>query len=222
MSGNKWVRGWFVVAMLALLLLPTTASALETMEQLTSKGRANIGFNTSLSYTSATNETVDGERARNATLFFLASPKFGFFFTDRLELTVQPGLLMRRLQRDEETRSTETSGLLDLGINFHLPINKYMAIVPGGGIGGYYGGSSRPTTFVDSDGNVQEVDASTTAFGLDAFGNLNLNYRVTDHTMLLAGVTFHYLFGTERSEDVDGLRVSTLNTSIGAGISYTF
>ena len=66
MSGNKWVRGWFVVAMLALLLLPTTASALETMEQLTSKGRANIGFNTSLSYTSATNETVDGERARNA------------------------------------------------------------------------------------------------------------------------------------------------------------
>jgi hypothetical protein len=30
------------------------------------------------------------------------------------------------------------------------------------------------------------------------------------------------LFGTERSEDVDGLRVSTLNTSIGAGISYTF
>jgi len=220
MSDRKWVRVWFVV--MVLVVLPSSASALETMEQLTSKGRANIGFNTSLSFTSATNETVDGERVRNATLFFLASPKFGYFFADRLELTIQAGLLMRRLQRDEDTRSTETSGLLDVGVNFHLPINKYMAIVPGVGIGGYYGGSSRPTTFVDMDGNTQEVDASTTAFGLDAFGNLNLNYRVTDHTMLLAGLTFHYLLGAERSEDVDGLRVSTLNTSIGAGISYTF
>lgn len=222
MKTNRHAMTLAATAGLLTFLIPTLASA-ETMYQLTSKGRGNIGFNSSLSFTSATNELEGGDTASNSTLFLLAAPKFGYFLANRIELAVQAGILMRRLQRGEDSSSTESAGLLDVGVNFNIPLNQHIALVPGLGLGGYLGGSSRPTTVVNDQDEVQTVNESTSTLGLDLYGQLNLSYRASRKTTLIAGLNLHYLYGTERAESSEeALRVSTLNTSLGVGVAYTF
>lgn len=215
-------RSTLIIALLLTLCTPLAAQA-DTMPELVEKGRANIGFNTAFNFTKTTNQLANDDTATNSTLFLLATPNFGYFLLDSVELTLQTGLLLRPLQRPDGTRNNEMAGLLDVGANLHLPVSEVLAIIPGVGIGAYRGRSARPVTVTDGMGKVTTIDETTRTFGLDAYGQLYIGYVAGMRTKLYAGLTLHYLYGTERtSESGSGLSVSTLNTSIGTGLSYTF
>ena len=201
--------------------MPALAGAY-TMTEMTSAGKANLGVNTSMSFTQARNELQEGGEATNSTFFLLATPKFGYFVMDRVELTLQTGVLMRRLQRTADTRNTETSALVNVGVNYNIPLNERLSLVPGVGIGGYFGGSNRPVTVLGEDGMPRVISESTRARGLDLASQLAIGYRAGEKVQIQAGLTLHYLYGAEFSENVDSLRVSTLHSSLGLGVLYFF
>jgi hypothetical protein len=210
--------------LLTLTLLATPASAYDMFE-MTSKGRGNIGINTSVSLTQSINELESGEQAKNTTFFLLATPKFGYFVSERLEFSTQAGVLMRRLQRDEDSGTTESAALINVGVNYHIPLNANLSLIPGLGLGGYFGRSSRPL-LVDDDMDASTpsklVDETTRSRGLDLFSQFSIGYRATDKAQIQAGLGFHYLYGGEFSDSTENLRVSTLNTSLLVGAMYFF
>lgn len=201
----------------------SSASAYD-MYEMTSGGRGNIGLNTSLSLTQSVNELEAGGQSKNTTFFMLAAPKFGYFVTDRLETQVQAGALLRRLQRSADDGSTETSALINVGINYHIPMNARLSLIPGIGIGGYFGRGSRPALVADTQnpGEFTTIQESTSSRGLDLSSQLSIGYRATEKAQIQAGVGFHYLFGGEFSDSTDTLRVTTLNTSLLVGAMYFF
>lgn len=214
-------KSLFAITMLSSMLLAAPASAYDMFE-MTSRGHGNLGLNTSVSLTQSVNELESGADAKNTTFFLLATPKFGYFFADRLEFSTQAGVLLRRLQRDVDTGTTESAALINVGVNYHVPLNANLSIIPGLGIGGYFGRSSRPVVILDADMNAKTIEESTRSRGIDLFSQLSIGYRATEKAQLQAGLGFHYLYGAEFSENTSNLRVSTLNTSLLVGAMYFF
>ena len=212
-----------ISAFLLLTALALPASAYDMFE-MTSAGRGNIGINTSVSLTQSMNELEGGDSVKNTTFFMLATPKFGYFVSDRLEVSTQAGVMMRRIQREEDTGSTESSALVNVGANYHIPLNANLSLIPGLGIGGYFGRGSRPTVVPDPNDSSQTkiLDESTRSRGVDLFSQLSIGYRAAEKAQIQAGLGFHYLYGAEFTDSSDALRVSTLNTSLLVGVMYFF
>ncbi|MEM1348776.1 MAG: hypothetical protein AAGI01_09490, partial [Myxococcota bacterium] len=76
-----------------------------TYKERTKSGSLGIGATTTLSFTNNTNTNNEGVEARNNTTFLMVNPEFGFFFSDRAQLSITPGFLLLRLQRDAESAS---------------------------------------------------------------------------------------------------------------------
>ena len=216
---RRQIAGLSVV--IALVAISAPASAYDMFE-MTTAGRASGGINTSMSLTRTSSELTDGETALNTTFFLLAAPKFGYFLADRVELSAQAGLIMRRLQRQSDEGNTETAALLNVGLNYHVPLNANLSLIPGFGLGGYFGGGSRPATIVDSQGERIEIEETTRARGVNLSSQLLLGYRATEKAQIQAGVGLNYLYGAEFSENVDALTSSTLNVSMLVSAVYFF
>ena len=212
----------------ALLLVAASASTSFAkspgMNKLTEAGQLGLGFNGAFNFTWVSNDTLEGgDPANNSTLFLLLSPELGYFFSDRAQITFNAGGLVCRLARTAESSNTSTDLLLGVGAKYHVPLTEVFTFIPGVGVGGYFGGASRPIQVTAEDGTITTADESTSTYGLDLNGQLAFGYLVGERTSLITGLQLHYLLGNENISSLDrSLTIQTFNTSLNIGIFYFF
>ena len=220
-------------AALTLVAASETSSYAKSpgMNELTRAGQLGLGFSGSFNYTWLSNDTLNdsltapsGATANNSTLFLLLSPELGYFFSDRAQITFGAGGLVRRLARTEEDSNTSTDLLINVGAKYHIPVTEVFTFIPGVGLGGYFGGSSRPVAIAATDtADPIVADESTSTFGFDLNGQIAFGYLVGERTSLITGLQLHYLIGFENISSIDNsLGVQTLNTSLTLGVHYFF
>lgn len=215
-----------VFGLCTMFAFASTASA-QTIEDLTKQGRLGLGGSGTFNYTSSSNEvvidnTVTNTTANNSNMFLLVTPEFGYFMSDRLQLAINVGFLLRRLQRDAENSNTERDWLFSGGVKYHIPFTDRFSFIPGIGAGFYLGSSSRPLQ-VTIDGKDSIADEDTSTWGFDFNTNLSFGYLVGKRTELQAGLQMHYLYGFENISTVsESLSISTFNVGLNLGIFYYF
>jgi hypothetical protein len=212
-------------AALTLVAASETSSYAKSpgMTELTKAGQLGLGFNGSFNFTWLSNDTLEGDTANNSTLFLLLAPELGYFFSDRAQITFSAGGLVRRLARTDSSSNTSTDLVLGVNAKYHVPLTEVFSFIPGVGLGGYFGGASRPIQVTAEDGTITTADESTSTFGLDLSGQLAFGYLVGDRTSLITGLKFDYLFGQENISSLDNsLTIQTFNTSLNIGVFYFF
>jgi len=198
-------------------------SAPTSLKELTKGGSLGIGATTTLSFTNSLNTNNSGEEVRNNTTFLLVNPEFGFFFSDRAQLSITPGFLLRRLQRDAESASIGRDWVISGGVKYHIDVTQKLALIPGIGGGFYIGSSQRPVEIQSETGMVTIADESTRTFGGNAYAQFMFGYLLGERTTLQAGIVSNALLGRENiSSNNLSNSVRTINTSLNFGIFYFF
>jgi len=211
-----------VAASLALATLWTCpVFAQDTRGNQSKQTATGFGVNTVFNYARSTNEVQDGSKVRNETLFLRLEPQFEYFLADGIPLDVSLGWLHRQLSRgDTEGKAAENDGLLLIGSGLHLPATPKFEIILGVRVGGYMGGSSRPTTIVEN-GMATTITEDTSTRGFAASGTLGSSYQVGDHAQFRAGVTYTGVFGTETITSSDtSLSTTTHNAGLSISLLY--
>lgn len=209
-----------------LLLAMTSQASAQNINDLVSQGNLGIGAGGTFNYTTSSNEQIENTMAAgqvtNSNLFMLVAPEFGYFMSDRLQLAINIGFLLRNIQRDKDSSNAERNYLFTGGVKYHVPFTERFSFIPGLGAGFYIGSSSRPVqTTIENMPTV--VDESTSTWGFDMNGQLGFGYLVGDRTELTAGLQFHYLYGFENIPSVaESLSISTFNTGLNFGLFYYF
>lgn len=216
------------IASCLLLMAMTSQASAQNINDLVSQGNLGMGASGTFNYTTSSNELINtqnkptGDDATNSNLFMLVSPEFGYFMSDRLQLAINIGFLLRNIQRDAENTNAERNYLFTGGVKYHVPFTERFSFIPGLGAGFYIGSSSRPVQ-TNIEGVETIVDESTSTWGFDMNGQLGFGYLVGDRTELTAGLQFHYLYGFENIPSVaESLSISTFNTGLNFGLFYYF
>ncbi|RVU48511.1 hypothetical protein EA187_03485 [Lujinxingia sediminis] len=185
-------------------------------------GRWNTGIDASFARTSASNELPSGRVASDATLFLRVDGSVGVMVVKRLEVGATIGLLVRRLNRDEEAAATETAMTLQPMARYHLPMTDRFSTHVQVSLGPYFGGSSRDITVVEGDQQLR-AEERTRTLGLITSTGLGVGYRVSEGLQVRFGVDLTWLWGRERlSTSDDSLRVTTAHVGTSAGLRYFF
>jgi opacity protein-like surface antigen len=201
---------------------PEQAAAPAPITPLLDRGRLVLGGSGLLSYTNSSNDVSGGANRDNSTLFTRLTPSVGYFVMDRLEVSVTPGLMLRRLDRGSADASAELSWLMEVGARYHYPIFKRLSVYGGVGLGGYFGSSER-TLRAEVDGSQQTLQESTDTLGLATTLNLGGGYMVARRVQLRLGLDMTWLVGQETAPSLeDDLSVSTFHLGLAAGVFYTF
>lgn len=209
-----------------LLLAMTSQASAQNINDLVSQGNLGMGAGGTFNYTTSSNEQIENTVATgqvtNSNLFMLIAPEFGYFMSDRLQLAINIGFLLRNIQRDKDSSNAERNYLFTGGVKYHVPFTERFSFIPGLGAGFYIGSSSRPVqTTIQNMPTI--VDESTSTWGFDMNGQLGFGYLVGDRTELTAGLQFHYLYGFENIPSVaESLSISTFNTGLNFGLFYYF
>lgn len=198
------------------------APAPEPVVPLLEQGRLVLGGSGLLSYTNSSNDVSGGANRDNSTLFTRLTPSVGYFVLDRLEVSVTPGLMLRRLDRGSQDASAELSWLMEVGARYHYPVHKRLSVFGGLGIGGYFGSSDRTLQATIED-ETQTLEESTDTLGLSTTLNLGGGYMVTRQVQLRLGLDMTWLVGQESASSLEkDLNVSTFHLGLAAGVFYTF
>ena len=215
------------LALCAMTFLATSASA-QDIEEMTAQGNLGFGVNATFNYTNSQNQILEGRvatdnSATNANLFMLVLPELGYFISDRVQLALNVGYLLRRLQRDEaQNASTESNWMFTGGVRYHIPFTPRFSFIPGIGAGFYVGSSSRDI-IVNINGVDTTTNEGTDTYGLDLNTTMNFGYLIGERTELQAGFQVHYLYGVESIESAEeNLSVSTFNVGLNLGVFYYF
>jgi hypothetical protein len=186
-----------------------------------------IGLGTNFSYNNSTNELVEpangANEADNSTLFWVLNPEFGWFISDNFQLSINTGVILRLLQREDGTTNMERDWLANVGVKYHIGLNDQFSIIPGFGMGMYFGSSERQLVTTDANGTAKVFDEPTSTLGLDMWAQLMLGYLVGTNTEIQAGFQFRMLYGTETidSQNKD-LSAFTINTGLALNMTYYF
>jgi opacity protein-like surface antigen len=205
----------------------TSKPAPRGKDGLSRKNNFLLGLGTNFSYTTSTNELVvpanGANEAENSTLFWILNPEFGWFINDNFQLSINTGVILRLLQREDGTTNMERDWLANLGVKYHIGLNDQFSIIPGIGIGMYFGSSKRRLVTIDNTGTARVFDEPTSTLGLDLWTQLMLGYLVGTNTELQAGFQFRMLYGTETidSQNKD-LSAFTINTGLALNLTYYF
>jgi opacity protein-like surface antigen len=220
-----------VAAQVPVSATPTTPAAAASKPAPTGKSglsRKNnflLGLGTNFSFTNSTNELVapanGANEASNSTLFWVLNPEFGWFINDNFQLSINTGVILRLLQREDGNTNMERDWLANVGVKYHIGLNDQFSIIPGIGIGMYFGSSERQLVTTDSAGTARVFDEPTSTLGLDLWTQLMLGYLVGTNTELQAGFQFRMLYGTETidSQNKD-LSAFTINTGLALNLTY--
>lgn len=185
-------------------------------------GRWNVGIDASFARTSASNELPSGRVASDATLFLRADGSVGVMVVKRLEVGANIGLLVRRLNRDDEAAATETAMTIQPMARYHLPMTDRFSTHVQVSLGPYFGGSTRDITVIEGD-QQRRAEERTRTLGLITSTGLGVGYRVSEGLQVRFGVDMTWLWGRERlSTRDDSLRVTTTHVGTSAGLRYFF
>jgi hypothetical protein len=183
----------------------------------TRAGNYYLGASVSFDYAGSSNEQINGPSLVNHNFFTRISPKFGYFVIDRLEIGGSLGLLWKSLSRTNEETTTESDLFLEATAHYHVPAGRF-SLAPGLGLGGYFGGSSRPLSV-----NGKATTESTSTRGFQATLYLTGAYQVSDHWQLRSGLSLTGLVGSETVGSVDqSLSSSAFYVGIPVQLNYTF
>lgn len=185
-------------------------------------GRWNTGIDASFARTSASNELPSGQVASDATLFLRVDGSVGVMVVKRLEVGANIGLLVRRLNRDEEAAATETALTIQPMARYHLPMTDRFSTHVHVSLGPYFGGSTREITIVEGD-QQRRAEERTRTLGLITSTGLGVGYRVSEGLQVRFGVDLTWLWGRERLSTSDtSLSVTTTHIGTSAGLRYFF
>lgn len=185
-----------------------------------------IGLGTNFSYNNATNDLVvpanGNTEAQNSTLFWSLVPEFGWFISDNFQLSINTGVILRLLQREDGSTNLERDWLANVGVKYHIGLNDQFSIIPGVGMGMYFGSSERQLVTTDN-GAAKVFDEPTSTLGLDIWAQLMLGYLVSTNAELQAGFQFRMLYGTESIDSLNkDLSALTVNTGLALNMTYYF
>src|SRR5262245_49046675 len=109
----------------------------------------SLGGRTAFSYTGISNQTLSGTDHRNTTLFFRFTPALGLTVYKGILVSASVGLLGNNLTREDGKNATELAALFEFTGHYILPITRRFALLPGLGIGPYFGSSRRALKLMD-------------------------------------------------------------------------
>lgn len=165
----------------------------------------SVGAGTQFAYTGTTNEVLTGPDETNRTFFLTLAPRGSLFVADHVEVALSLGLLSKLAARESGGSVAENNFFFAVSGHYHILIpDSSFAFIPGLGIGGYFGGSSREFTL--DNGNTLDETTATRGFLIN--GHLGIGYHVTDNWRLESGITVGGLFGSEK--------LKSLNKTLGA------
>lgn len=177
------------------------------------------GLGVQFAYTGTTNETLVGEDRTNRTMFARVTPEARLFVIDNLELGLSLGLLSKLSSREGGTQATENNFLFEVSGFYHVPVGAGFALVPGLGLGGYVGGSSRDLLLPDGT----TTDESTSTAGFNATFHLTGAYQPHENWRLRTGLTFGLLVGSESISSQDAsLATSAAHIGLPVELIYLF
>jgi len=170
-----------------------------------------VGLGASFAYTGTNNQTLVGQDVTNRTLFARVTPEGRVFILDNVEIGLSMGLLSKLSAREQDTQATETNFMFEVSGFYHHPIGAGFALVPGLGVGGYFGSSTRDLTLP----NGTSTEESTSTSGFNATLHLGAAYQPHENWRLRSGFTFGFLAG---SEYVDSQDASLSTTAVHIGL----
>lgn len=181
-----------------------------------------VGGRLLFSYSSTKNDTIGAGSESDAVLFSRVAPVVGWFPVERLELNGSLGLLSRSLARTDTKTATENDWVLEVGVRYAAPITDRFAIIPGLGLGAYFGRSERELTATEA-GQTREFTEKTKARGGLLGIYLGVGYQLAEHWQIRSGLVFNGLLGTERVESLDeSLATRSAHVGLPIEIYYTF
>jgi hypothetical protein len=202
---------------------PITADAIEDeMEPAYRSQQLSfaLGLGSQFAYNGTTTETLGGPEITSRTLYLRLAPHLGLFVIDNLEISLDFGLLTKLTAREGDESFTENNFFFELGGHYHVPLgDSAFAIIPGLGLGGYFGaGTSRYATV-----NGTDVTESTATRGFLLNGYVGFAYQPSTHVRITAGLTLGALFGSETiGSQNQSLTTSAATAGLPLSVVYVF
>lgn len=185
----------------------------------TTPGAMMIGGRTAFSYTGTSNETINGTEFSNRTFLYRLTPTFSYLLQGKYLLSGSFGLMGKTLTREGGTRDGETDWLLELSAHYVVPLTERVAFLPGAGIGGYLGGSTKETGGLN--GTTLKEETSTRGLAITLYANIA--YQITSNWQLRSGLALYGVSGSEKADSQDKrLGSSAVHVGLPVEIFYTF
>lgn len=178
----------------------------------------SLGARTQFSFGWASYGRPLGENGTATNLFFRLTPEVSTYVFDRVQVGANAGLYSRLASNTPGDRTTETGMLIELTGYYYAPVSPRFSIVPGLGLGGYFGAGSR--TFTLDVSGVEREDTTTTG-GFSAAIYVGIAYQLLDHFQLRSGLAFNALLGVE-VPDTRGDSLSAYTTHVGIPVELYY
>lgn len=179
----------------------------------------SIGERTAFSYTGISNETLTGEAQSNTTLFFRLTPTLGLTVYKNVLVSASVGLLGDKLTREDGGNATDLAALFEFTAHYILPITRRFALLPGLGLGPYFGSSYRSLKL--ANGRTADESTRTSGFALSAY--LTAGYQLSQRIELRSGLALYGLFQTEHVESANkDLRASAVHVGLPIEAHFHF
>lgn len=182
------------------------------------RGNWQVGGYGTFAYAGSNSDLLSGGEESNRNLFLRLAPHVGYFLMDQVELGASVGILTKSLNREGKTIASETDFLLEGTIFYSVPMASRFALLPGAGLGFYFGSSSRPINI-----NGSETDENTSSRGVAFSIYPMLAYQLTPDWQLRSGLSMTLLYGSELIKSADKrLGTSAAYFGVPIQVSYTF
>ena len=206
---------------------PAAASSASSTSQRTPDGNVRLSLSAGLwslgargifAYTTSKNELLAGGDETNSTMFLRLTPTLTTFVQDRFQVGGSIGLLRKSLARESGGKATENDWLIEATGSYFLPLSQRFALVPGLGLGGYFGSSERTFTVGGKD-----ITESTGTRGFAASAYFGAAYQMSESWQIRSGLGITALLGSETiSSQSTSLSSSALHFGVPVELFYTF
>jgi opacity protein-like surface antigen len=185
----------------------------------TTPGSMMLGGRTAFSYTGTNNEVAGGGSVSNRTFLYRITPTFSYLYKDKYLLSGSFGAIGKTITREGGRRDGELDWLLEISAHYVLPISDKVAFLPGAGLGGYLGSSTKETSGAQGQSLTEETSTRGLAITLYA----NLAYQVMPNWQVRSGLALYGLTGSEKAtSQPDRLGSSAVHVGLPVEIFYTF
>jgi hypothetical protein len=189
---------------------PAAAQAARTPVLKTEPLTWSLGLGAQVSFSRLTYERGgDAQDGEAMTLLFRILPSVNVFVTDRIQVGVSPGLMVRSGGNSAGDDAADANMLIEATGRYFIPLSPRISFVPGVGIGGYFGSGSRWTNIVVSEGTQVRADLDTETSGFAMALYLGIAYQLDERLQLRAGLAGNAFFGADKLEG----RSSTLSST---------
>ena len=180
----------------------------------------SVGARSQLSFGWSAYERQEGDDGNVTDLFFRLTPEVNTFVWDRVQMGLNAGLYSKRAANTPGDSTSETGMLIELTGYYYAPISPRFSLVPGVGLGGYFGAGSRTLTSGTGDAAL-EVEDTTRTGGFSVAVYAGIAYQLLDELQLRSGLAFNALLGVE-SIGAPSQTFGSYTTHIGVPIELYF